>query len=844
MTSDYDEAGLRKIAERLLRDASDRDDAIQEMWLASLQTRGDGVKSVGWRVKTLRHRAMRIWNSRQRQFEQEATADMASISPEPDAELDRQSLRELLLETLAQLPERQAEVLRARFYEDLSTEEIADRLNRPAGTIRAWLSRGIGEMRRRLDQRTGDPRLTALALIRGFDWPPETARLLQATGAAASLATGFAWSVWTAGLLAAAAVGLWLFRSTEGESSIAPTPSGATIASSAVASAGVTIAKLAPSGSSQDGQRIPVPEVQGVDPPSRGAPADEPSTRPDGSLRVTLTFVDDAGVPVPGVGAHVSVPPGRPRSEVATSGPDGTLLLHAHANQRLVYNDDVAAGNGLESAATREDTIKIKLSHPDAARLPDINIPFVPDTEKAIELTLDLRPARIRGRILDRQGRPIEGARFGVFGLPRDQHDGYLLEWLAHRSTTDARGEFVLVNVRAGPGTYLAEADGFVEQRIQQHSERGETADLEIVLDRALRVVGVVEDHRGYPVEGARVLADSLKQRPEAWALTGPDGSFELERLSPGKQRLWAYGPFGTELESQRAALEIELTGSTVVWNPVLAPGDPLRVKVLDADGHPLADQRLVFMASGSLSDRNWWNIAVTDQRGVAEVDYPPEEVRVELRPRAASGAGLAGPLSIRALDGLRPSTLPYVLQLEERDLDLGTISGRIVDARGEPIAESCQLSLRNSHMALPMVVEHERGQFRILDVPPGPYRLSLCSSLGGSAFLECAVEHDQLLDLGTWILPATGQLIIENRWPGLDGQGQPYRFVLAGIFDLEAQDGAVVHTRSTQPIEGAFDWLPGLNVAHVYSGSRLVQNVTFRVRSGESTTLELSPGR
>lgn len=55
--------------------------------------------------------------------------------------------RELLFAKIQELPKLQAQVLIARFVDGLSTEEIAQKLNRPSGAIRSLQHRGLEKLR-------------------------------------------------------------------------------------------------------------------------------------------------------------------------------------------------------------------------------------------------------------------------------------------------------------------------------------------------------------------------------------------------------------------------------------------------------------------------------------------------------------------------------------------------------------------------------------------------------------------------------------------------------------------------------------------------------------------------
>lgn len=72
-------------------------------------------------------------------------------APAPDA-MGRYDERDAMLRVIASLPPRQRAVIALRFYEDLSTEQIADLLDCQTVTVRTHLNRALATLRAALPE--------------------------------------------------------------------------------------------------------------------------------------------------------------------------------------------------------------------------------------------------------------------------------------------------------------------------------------------------------------------------------------------------------------------------------------------------------------------------------------------------------------------------------------------------------------------------------------------------------------------------------------------------------------------------------------------------------------------
>jgi RNA polymerase sigma-70 factor (ECF subfamily) len=87
------------------------------------------------------------------------TRGMPATAEAADGRAARADEQQRLLEALDHLPRRYRIPIILRYFEDLNSAEIGQRLAAPAATVRSWLLRGNRLLKRHLEQRGGAPRL-------------------------------------------------------------------------------------------------------------------------------------------------------------------------------------------------------------------------------------------------------------------------------------------------------------------------------------------------------------------------------------------------------------------------------------------------------------------------------------------------------------------------------------------------------------------------------------------------------------------------------------------------------------------------------------------------------------
>lgn len=835
------ESALRRVAQRLLRDAADQDDAIQEMWLAHVQASGEERGAAGWKVQVLRHRAMRIWTRRMRDEEVSLRAERPRGAPDPAEVMDGQLVRELLLGSIAQLPEAQARTVRARFFEELTVGEIARREGSTESTVRTRLSRGLAALRERMDSRTGDPRLTALALIGAFRW--DRAAVL-AQGAAGGAGGSLVWA--GLGLLAvvAAGVGAWLLRAggdgpprrvedvllgggerVEGDPELAAVSAPV---SSREAAAEVPAGPGGPAAAA-------APAAAGADPvPALG----------EGRMAVTLRCLDAAGLPVPGFYAKANLPSDRGAPLRGPAGVSGELRFVVSEEYFWRYDSSwKASTSGRGIYAEREGAqVRFSVEHAGAVQGTRLHVPFVAGSERTVEVTLDMNPHELRGRVVDPEGRGIADAGlFPALSSSRDVGDlWYTIQ--NPRARTDVDGSFVLDRLPAGALDVQIFADGYVASTPSLTPEPIATP-VELVLQRAVRVSGVVRDGDGRPVPGAVIHSDVDKEEVRTWSLADQDGAFVYERLPPGIHRLWAEGPRGSELEGHVVTETLSTESGEIVWNPMLTPPRELHVQVLDAEGDPVEGQMVLLMSGVGPYHTQWWELVGTDAEGRVSVRQVPEgNVRLELRAGVGGWEQSLSPVPFRVIEPVVARDEPYVVRLEPDERRFGSIVCRAASAgaRGSaPDEWSLIGGLSNNANIGPPVQE---GTLRCEGLPPGPTTVVFEGREHGVLVRQVTVEADREIDLGDVTMPPTGTLRMTNGWPAKSPQGYPVETYFAAEYETVHGPHQQVFHQVAEPFRGDLELLPGRVLVLCVVAGRLYQQEAVTIRSGEVTELDLDP--
>lgn len=567
---------IRRLARHLTIRGTDAEDLAQEVWLSALR-RPDVRGQREW-FRVVARRTLWRWS---RRASARSSREREVARPEAHEGVARQveeaSLREYLSACVNALKEPYREVVRLHYFEDLAVEEIGRRLGRPSVTVRVQLKRGLAQLRARLQDRKG--RFLGLAPLAAW-WSSRRPRWARRANVR-SVALG-------AGAAALAVALLVVVPGRErGPGAWTSAPEAAS---------GSTASLEAPGTRALPG-RLPV---------EPGAPG--PSSLVSPSIRIRGRVLSFDGRPIAGA----------------------PVVLRDRQAQSRVADVSDEEGRYEVAAAGLEDWIEA---------LPDGFLPTVPhlvcSVEQGRELDLvTVQPAgKLRGRVLDAQGRPVPGAEV-VLRMPLvTSRVGSLLatslrDELAGRASfgaqatvqgsleptrcrTDAAGRFVATKPPEEKFVVLVSAPG-LPPGLELVEARAGDEDIEIRLAPPASLAGRVQDQEGRPCADALLELAFPEPRPRHETRTDATGRYRFDGLGAGPFVLRllerAEGSASCHVEGridagQHVPLDVELSEQSSIRGTLVADGRPLEgwsvvlLELADRD-FPARDSRQTRTAS------------------------------------------------------------------------------------------------------------------------------------------------------------------------------------------------------------------------------------------------------
>jgi RNA polymerase sigma-70 factor (ECF subfamily) len=664
---------LMRVAMWLAGNRADAEDLLQRTFLQAIETRSQfraGERVLPWLMGLLGNQARKQRRERDRAAALRQQSDRV-VDPEVDAaasELDA------AVRTVRQrLGEPYCDVLHLHLEHGLNAKEIAERLARPAGTVRTQLMRALELLRKKLPGGfvAGLAAFTvieasALAAVR-------SAVLATAHSAAPAVAAAGATTTTILGgvlmakktILASALVLLSGIVAWAAMRPAAPDQSPQPVGQAATAKADAASAAAAP-----DANSAPAPANT----------VDDRARRVEVPTSATWLVHGRAvgGVEKPLPGAKV-----RARAFLGTEA-KGEPIVDAHliadANGHFTWPLEPPTaiafldvrGEG-ERVRSYPETFTVA---PGDAPPPEFDVWIVP---------LD---AVARGRVLDPQDRPVAGARVGP------SYQGGV--------RTDADGRFEVPVEKTSSVTLYVDAHGFVQLRQNVDVSTG-SCDVELHLRAANRIHGRVTDSEQRPIAGATVRTFHTIYAEAAE--TGADGRFVVDNLDPSLQQ---HSLFARKDGYVEGKADVKATGADVEQDLVLEQGVEVRGVVVGPQGQPVPAATVFLGFSPSAYNRQDAVSAADGSFAFACVAAGDETLNVERR-------GLAG--KRMKLHVPKPPAAPVTVRVE---LEAGHfIGGGASSADGKPVVGvSIAPRLGDEYLDGIRGKTDAKGRFRLDGVP------------------------------------------------------------------------------------------------------------------------------
>ena len=159
---------LRGLAYSLVRDVAEAEDLVQDTMLIALESPPQKVGALrGWLRTVSRNLAARGSRSGARRAARELESSLRRPTPEDIGEIvERAEIQRHLVDSVWNLAEPNRSTVILRYFEGLSTEQVAVRLGVAPGAVRTRLSRAHEQLRSELDKLYGgDRRVWCLAMV-------------------------------------------------------------------------------------------------------------------------------------------------------------------------------------------------------------------------------------------------------------------------------------------------------------------------------------------------------------------------------------------------------------------------------------------------------------------------------------------------------------------------------------------------------------------------------------------------------------------------------------------------------------------------------------------------------
>ncbi len=736
---------LKRLAVHLVRDPDDADDLAQ---MAMEEALVSPPKQAGplrpWLGGVVRNLARMHWRSTtRRRSREQSTQWLESDELVPDQLLEKARAFERVARSVTELREPFRQAVLLRYYEGLSSAEIARRLEIPAATVRSRLKTGLDCLRAEL-HKDGERPVWApiLAPIAPLPLANGGATLAAAEGALVlktSTKVIAVVALIVAAVFGTRALGWWGAGDGEAEPELAATE-----------------AKAAQAVAPTSHQPAPVLE---------GAPILS-SADPLGVLRLEGQVVDEEERPVGGAEVALNSHP----PQVVVSEEDGSFAF-----SRLIARDyalEATSGSGyagfvrLRLQANTEPvilrlrpsrTVKVRVLDNTGTPLANANVelrsqltwsgasdnngelvlagvgarsPIVVVSAKgfaraARRLTLSRkeetvvvrlkRGVAVSGRVVDSAGKPVAGARV----LPSSASESFVVMTPARDGIeTDAKGNWSVPTLSPGVYRFTASHPAFATASLPPISVERSLEGLEIELEEGSSIAGRVLDQNGSGVAGADVrfvARGSVHWRTARRAFSDDSGAFRVDGIANKQVDVVASHKSGS---SEIAVLELSKPTTEIVLELRLTSS--ISGIVVDGEGLAIAEAqvRIGLDSGAAIEERHAWSVRgqafqLTDAGGRFSFDGVPNgayRVRASRAGTSRHALWVGSGLSAKPGDDALRIELPGD----------GSISGTVLFKGGEaPAAFTVALG---GGSPMPFTGE-ERGKFALV-APPGDHGL------------------------------------------------------------------------------------------------------------------------
>jgi protocatechuate 3,4-dioxygenase beta subunit len=246
-----------------------------------------------------------------------------------------------------------------------------------------------------------------------------------------------------------------------------------------------------------------------------GSVTDEDKRPVAGARVASRAAAREAGMMIMGPGRNFG-------QDAAThTGPDGRFVLRSVATESDLQVDATKKGSPTGRSA---------------------QVRLAPGERKGGVLITIPRGVALTGKVSDREGRPVSGVAVEAVEASQDQFGGMRRMVIAMASgdrgddmaRTASDGTFS-IRVKEGNYDVVFKREGYAAKTVRGQVVSASAQPINVTLDPGVEITGRVV-RNGVGVEGVNVNA--MSQDGMGNSVTGPDGSFRIEDLTPGQMML------------------------------------------------------------------------------------------------------------------------------------------------------------------------------------------------------------------------------------------------------------------------------------------------------------------
>ncbi|MCE9593561.1 MAG: sigma-70 family RNA polymerase sigma factor [Planctomycetes bacterium] len=824
---------VRSLASRLVYDRDDAEDVAQETLVSYLRARPDASRPLkGWFRRVIQNHVLQRSRGAGRRGARERAVARPEGTPATDEIVERENTRRAVIDALVELREPYRATLLLRFYEDLAPAQVAARLGVPVETVRTRLKRGLALLRERLDARPGGRDAWSVALL-PIALPPGASigigePLIDGVRGAwrgkATAFVGVALIVWF--------IAAWMRRAPEAldTARLAPDAASSNVAGldapefdSRVAAAGGARFAVSPREMLENWSVEVVRDVDrrplvGLEVRVRVAGAEPAVAVTDSVGKLALAvpvgravalatdgsneaLAGEFALPATSTALEHDAPPrafqwslaaasavaGRVVDAAGTALAGATVTLFHGVHPFIEGGAPIdAAGRAVTDAFGRfvfhglPKSFSLHAEHGDDVAQACLSAELEQPTD-VVDVELRVAPAwRVRGRVVDREGRALAGATIDALnddrrgrGRSTGQAGVSYRVLVRQRARSAADGTFEFARLPAIRHTLGVELDGFDPRRLPLE---GPQDDLLFELERSANLAVRVLDPGGAPLVGANVRLFGPSREPRVETTTDAEGRARF--AVPGDAtvflRVSAAG-FASRLD-----LPFAMRATKTERELVLEPAVSIRGRVVEANGEALAAWGVTArLPSSELAAWNdVWAPKFDDAQvfASAETDSTGEFVLDGLDGREYELA--ATPVDSKAVEGLARvagGQSGVELVVGGRGGDTTTFIGRVVErVGGAPIAAFSLTAQRQgqggSRSAAARDFRASDGTFRLFGGRPGhwwvwvradgyaPRFVPARDYAAGEQALE--LQLDRAVDLDVRVVDAGGRAV------------------------------------------------------------------------------------